>query len=68
MSVPDWLRNLPTLTELSLSDNPLTSIPEWLRSLTTLTQLAQPNNRLTTLPESLGTCHPHPAGIWPAIS
>jgi internalin A len=53
-SLPDWLRELPALTELDLGGNQLTLLPDWLGELTALTRLDLGRNRLATLPDWLG--------------
>jgi hypothetical protein len=53
-SVPKWLRNLTSITNLDLSDNSLTSVQEWSGNLTTLSTLNLSDNYLTSMPESLG--------------
>ncbi|KAL7536265.1 hypothetical protein ACHAXR_007034 [Thalassiosira sp. AJA248-18] len=54
--VPDWLRGLTQLTELSLKNSNLNeTIPTWLGELSNLTFLDLGENHLTnTIPQSLG--------------
>jgi len=54
--VPEWVRNLTQLTELSLKSASLTNeIPTWLGELTKLKLLDLGENKLTgTIPQSLG--------------
>ena len=56
-SVPEWIRSMKGLTELSLKNASLTgSIPEWLGDLTNLTFLDFGENKLIdTIPQSLGS-------------
>ena len=53
-TVPESLRNIPSLTILDLSCNELTALPDWLGDLNTLVHLDLHANLLTTLPESIG--------------
>jgi internalin A len=52
--VPDWVRELASLTVLDLNGNQLTQLPDWLGDLTNLTGLDLGNNKLTQLPDRLG--------------
>jgi Leucine rich repeat len=53
-AVPDWVRNLTSLTELDLAGNVLTSVPDWLGNLTAITMLDLSSSALIALPESVG--------------
>jgi internalin A len=53
-SLPDWLGNVTSLTDLDLSGNRLADLPDWLGNLISLTDLDLSGNRLIALPDSLG--------------
>jgi len=51
--VPDWLRELRHLTNLSLGSNALRELPGWIGALDQLEGLWLEQNRLSSLPPSL---------------
>jgi len=51
--MPEWIRALPGLTSLDLSNNQLTELPGWVGTLTGLTALDLSNNQLTETPDWL---------------
>lgn len=51
--VPETLKNLPALTDLELSGNPISEIPAWLAGKKGLKNLSFNRTRLQMLPEDL---------------
>lgn len=52
-TVPETLRDLPSLTDIDLSGNPLAGVPEWLAKKQGLKNLSFSRTRITRLPEDL---------------
>lgn len=52
-SVPETLKDLPSLTDIELSDNPISEIPAWLAQKPGLENLSFNRTQLRKLPEDL---------------
>jgi internalin A len=52
-AVPDTLKDLPQLTDIDLSGNPLSEVPAWLAAKTGLKNLSFSATRITGLPDDL---------------
>lgn len=52
-SVPDALKELPALTDVELSENPITEIPEWLAQRRGLENLSFNRTKLRRLPDDI---------------
>lgn len=52
-SVPETLKDLPSLTDIELSGNPIAEVPAWLAAKKGLKNLSFNRTRLTRLPEDL---------------
>ena len=52
-AVPEQLRDLPELTDIELSGNPIKEIPAWLAEKSGLRNLSFSRTQLTRLPENL---------------
>lgn len=52
-TVPETLRNLPALTDIDLSGNPVSEVPEWLARKQGLKNLSFTATRLKSLPADL---------------
>ena len=52
-SVPETLKDLPSLTDVDLSGNPISEVPAWLAQKTGLKNLSFTQTRIRKLPEDL---------------
>ncbi len=52
-SVPETLKDLPSLTDIDLSGNPISEVPAWLAQKTGLKNLSFTQTRIRKLPEDL---------------
>jgi Leucine-rich repeat (LRR) protein len=51
--VPETLKDLPALTDIDLSGNPLVGIPEWLAKKPGLKNLSFSRTKITRLPQDI---------------